>query len=85
MSDEEQFDNDLTEEEKATAQSQYQELLGLSGKDLILALQKMNPGQKRILALKGTAAVRRLRDRGAETRSGSAASDVRSVGDSFQL
>lgn len=36
------------------------ELKGLAGKDLILALQKMSPGHKRVLAMKGMGSVRRI-------------------------
>ena len=48
----------MSEEEKADPISTA--LGRISSKELILAIKKMNPGQKRLLAAKGNAAVRKI-------------------------
>ncbi len=53
----------MTDDEKGELVHQtghHADLSELSGKDLILAVAKMNVGQKIVLALKGNAAVRRI-------------------------
>lgn len=61
MSDEDLPDpEDNTETAIEARRALGNDLSGLNGRELILAINKMNPGQKRVLAAKGNAAVRKI-------------------------
>ena len=56
-------DEDKTRPSSPAYKSPTAQLDGLSGRELIIALKKMNTGQKKLLALKGNAAIRKILQR----------------------